>query len=65
MVLFLWKSLIIFHTMSRLKELEVNLEEFKLYLLGKKSAGIEIVKKYLSCSRTCKPLSTIMYEALI
>lgn len=51
--------------MSRLKELEVNLEEFKLYLLGqkKKSACIEIVQKYLNCSRTCEPLSTIMYEA--
>lgn len=49
--------------MSQLKELEVNLEEFKLYLLGKKATCIEIVQKYLNCNRTYKPLSTIVYEA--
>lgn len=51
--------------MSQLKEFKVNLEEFKLYLLGKNPACIVIFQKYLNCSRTYKPLSTTVYEAEI
>lgn len=48
------------------KRIESKFRRIQIISLGtkkKKSACIEIVQKYLNCSRTCEPLSTIMYEA--
>lgn len=52
--------------MSQLKEFKVKVRRIQIISLGGKNpACIEIVQKYLNCSRTYKPLSTMVWEAEI